>query len=139
MHVDNGLLANSRAFPQSLSGIYVAVKENMRLSILLCSVSVAGLGALDLSAQTTPDFSGTWRMDVSRSEAAAQGTPIGPVTVAIRQTPDEVRVETTQKGVVQAVRYFPDGTKRVVADETVGTFRWEDRQLVTNLAAYINK
>jgi hypothetical protein len=104
----------------------------------LCAVGLASLG-LDAQTPTTPDFSGTWTMDLTRSEAAAQGTPIGPVTVAIRQAPDEIRVETTQNGTTQAVRYFPDSMKRLSADEPAGTFRWEGSQLVTNLAAYINK
>ena len=46
-------------------------------------------------------------MDLARSEAAAQGTPIGPVTVAIRQTPGEVNIETTRNGRTEVVRYLP--------------------------------
>ena len=88
-----------------------------------------------VGAQAKPDFSGTWTMDLSRSDAS-QGTP---VTVTIRQAPDELLIEMAQNGSVQAVRYIPEGTKPVVADETVGTFRWEGPQLVTNLVAYINK
>lgn len=78
-------------------------------------------------------------MDLSRSEAAAHGEPIGPVTVVIRQAPGEVRVETTQNGTAQAVRYMPEGASPTVADEPVGTFRWEGPQLVTNLIAHVNQ
>jgi hypothetical protein len=74
-------------------------------------------------------------MDLSRSDAS-QGTAM---TVTIRQAPDEVWIETAQNGSVQAVRYVPEGTKGAVADEIVGTFRWDGPQLVTNLVAYINK
>ena len=77
-------------------------------------------------------------MDMSRSEAAAQGTPIGPVTVAIRQTPDEVRVETTRNGTTQAVRYLPVGVKPAGAGELAGTFRSEGSKLITNLTTDIN-
>ena len=78
-------------------------------------------------------------MDSSRSEAAAQGTPIGPVTVTIRQTAEEVRVETTRNGTTQAIRYLPVGMKAVVHGELAGTFRWEGAKLITNLATDINK
>jgi hypothetical protein len=106
------------------------------LTSILCAASLVSSG---LNAQTRPDFSGTWTMDHSRSEAAAQGTPIGPVTVAIRQTPDEIRIETTQNGIAQAVRYLPDGSKPVAAADTMGSFRWQGPQLLTSLDTYINK
>jgi hypothetical protein len=78
-------------------------------------------------------------MDLSRSEAAAQGTPIGPVTVAIRQAPGEIRVETTQNGATQAVRYVPAEAGAMSADQSLGTFRWKGPQLITSLVIYVNK
>lgn len=45
-------------------------------------------------AQVHPDFSGTWKMDESRSESAHQDVPIGPVTLVIDQSAGEFRVET---------------------------------------------
>ena len=109
------------------------------MKLLLCTLWAVGLASLGVSAQTGADFSGTWTMDLSRSDAAAQGTPIGPVTIVIRQTPDELQIETTQNGTTQEVRYYPEGMKLVVSDDTVGTFRWEGPQLVTNLVAHISK
>ena len=53
------------------------------MKFLLCALCVVGLGSVGFAAQRSADFSGTWRMDLSRSEAAAQGTPIRAVTVAI--------------------------------------------------------
>jgi hypothetical protein len=50
--------------------------------------------ATALQAQNRPDFSGTWRLDPSRSESAMQGEPIGPVTLHITQTAHEIRIET---------------------------------------------
>jgi len=111
------------------------------MKTLLSALFVAGLVSLasvGVRTQAAPDFSGNWTMDLSRSAAAAQGTPIGPVGMAIRQTPDEVRIETTRDGTTQAVRYFPEGIKRTAAGEIAGTFRWEGPQLVTNLAVNIN-
>jgi len=91
-----------------------------------------------MAAQGMPDFSGTWTMDLSRSESAAQGPAIGPVTVSIQQAPAEIRVETTRNGTTETVRYLPAGTTPAKAEERVGTFRWEGVTLVTNLNTYIN-
>ena len=77
-------------------------------------------------------------MDLSRSEAAAQGTPIGPVTVTIRQKSDEVQIETARDGTTQTVSYLPVGTKTAAAGAPNGTFRWEGSRLVTNLVTHIN-
>ncbi len=77
-------------------------------------------------------------MDLSRSEAAAQGTPIGPVTVTIRQTSTEIQVDTTRNGATQTVRYLPVGTRAAGAGEPAGTFRWDGPRLVTNLVTHIN-
>ena len=61
-------------------------------------------------------------MDLARSEAAAQGTPIGPVTVAIRQTPGEVNIETTRNGRTEAVQIpagIGEGDRSVRTDGVV--------------------
>ena len=47
-----------------------------------------------IAAQTPPDFSGTWKMDPTRSESAHQDVPIGPVSLVITQTAGEFRIET---------------------------------------------
>lgn len=108
------------------------------MKFLLWTLCAVGLWSLSLTAQVPPDFSGTWTMDLSRSEAAAQGPPIGPVTVAIRQTPAEIRVETTRNGTTQVVRYLPVESKPLVPGQPTGTFRWEGAKLITYLAADIN-
>ena len=109
------------------------------MKILPFALCLVGLGSVGLTAQSAPDFSGTWTMDLSRSEAAAQGTPIGPVVVAIRQTPGEVHIETTRNGSTQAVRYLPVGAKATVAGEPASAFRWEGPKLITSLITDINK
>jgi hypothetical protein len=109
------------------------------MKLLLCAVYAVALASPGLTAQSAPDFSGNWTMDLSRSEAAAQGTPIGPVTVAIRQTPEEVTVEMTRNGNTQTMRYLPAGTKPVIAGDVAGTFRWQGSKLVTSLVTDINK
>ena len=127
---------HSGAIAQVFGGIAVAQSPVMKR--LIVSSFIVALGSLGLDAQATPDFSGTWTMDLTRSEAAAQGTPIGPVTVAIRQTPDEVNVETTRNGMTEAVRYLPAAMKPAAAGGQVGTFRWDGARLVTYLVTHIN-
>ena len=68
---------------------------------------VVALGSVGAQGQSRPDFSGTWAMDLTRSEAAAQGAAIGPVTVTIRQAPEELRIDTTRNGKTESVRYLP--------------------------------
>jgi hypothetical protein len=105
---------------------------------LLSLVCIFGLGAVGVNAQT-PDFSGKWKMDPSRSEAAAQGTPIGPVIVGIRQAPDEIHIETTRNGTTETVRYLPASARATVVEPPAGAFRWEGSKLMTSLVTYINK
>ena len=64
-------------------------------NVLLASSLFSLLLPSILTAQTRPDFSGTWRMDASRSESAMQAEPIKTMTVVIRQTPTEITIETT--------------------------------------------
>jgi hypothetical protein len=109
------------------------------MKLALSFVCAVALGSMDLRAQTQPDFSGNWSMDLSRSEAAAQGTPIGPVTVAIRQMPEELRIDTTRNGRTESVRYLPASAKPTGGTELLGAFRWEGPKLITTLVTDINK
>jgi hypothetical protein len=109
------------------------------MKLALTIACVVALGSLGLGAQSHPDFSGTWSMDLTRSEAAAQGTPIGPVSVAIRQMPEEVRIDTTRNGRTESVRYLPSSAKPAGGTELLGAFRWEGSKLVTTLVTDINK
>ena len=109
----------------------------MKLALTVaCAVAI---GSLDLRAQAHPDFSGTWTMDLARSEAAAQGNPIGPVTVTIRQMPEELRIDTTRNGRTESVRYLPASAKPTGGGEMLGAFRWEGPKLLTTLVTDINK
>ncbi len=109
----------------------------MKLALTVaCAVAIGSLG---LRAQVHPDFSGTWTMDLARSEAAAQGNPIGPVTVTIRQMPEELRIDTTRNGRTESVRYLPASAKPTGGGEMLGAFRWEGSKLLTTLVTDINK
>ena len=108
------------------------------MKLLLSTICVVTLGSAGLAAQNHPDFSGTWNMDLARSESAAQGTPIKSVTVAIRQTPGEVRIETTRDGSTELARYLLSAEKPTGSQEQVGLFRWDGPRLVTTLVIDIN-
>ncbi len=68
-------------------------------SFLLASSLLALLFPDPAAAQTRPDFSGTWRMDASRSESAMQAEPIKAMTLVIKQTASDITIETiTDRG-----------------------------------------
>jgi len=103
-------------------------------------VFAAVLYPLTSSAQEKkPDFSGTWVMDVARSESPQpDGSPAAPITLVITQNNNEVRIEMLRDGKRQLAKYplehsakespTPIGTSGV----GVGTImRWEDGSLVT--------
>src|SRR5260370_6233741 len=70
------------------------------------------MAALILSvAATAADFSGAWKMDPSRSESAHQAVPIGPVTLLIKQTPEEITIETRRATNREILTYKLDGSE----------------------------
>ena len=87
-------------------------------------------------AQPRPDFSGTWAMDLSRSESAMQADPIGPTTVAIEQTPTELKMTTTRDAKSTTVVYRLDGTPVAIPGGTA-TSRWNGSSLVTEIVRTI--
>ena len=118
-----------------------------RILVLLLLI---GLVSASSAAQETPDFTGSWLMDVSRSESAAQGanaSPRMPVKLIIVQTPAQLNVQTDVDGRRQSATYRfeaaeqprPVGTSG--SDQTrVEPFRveWKDGALVTTTIYHIN-
>jgi len=49
---------------------------------------------LPAHAQPRPDFSGTWKMDEPRSESAHYAEFVGPVSLIIKQSDDEMTIES---------------------------------------------
>ncbi|MGQ0733115.1 MAG: hypothetical protein ACT4QD_05595 [Acidobacteriota bacterium] len=65
---------------------------------LLCAASTALVLLVPTAGnpQPTPDFSGTWTLDESRSASATHEGFVGPVTWRIRQDPDQLVVDVTR-------------------------------------------
>lgn len=63
----------------------------------------------ELAAQarsvSRPDFSGNWKMDRTRSEAAAQDQPVGDITVTITQTGSILTIKTIRDGASETADY----------------------------------
>ena len=100
-------------------------------------------------AQERPDVSGTWQMDMTRSESAAQradASPSRPVRVVIDQSASHVAIETDRDGERQNIRYsFGDTPPQPVG--TSGTdevtvqpagVQWRDDGLMTTAMYRVN-
>ncbi len=98
--------------------------------------------------QQRPDFSGSWKMDMSRSESAHQDAPIGSVTLVIRQTPDSLSVETLRTakkgaaGSAEKLLFRLDGSETVSTASSASPVtvkaHWEGPRLVTHTAREMN-
>ena len=112
--------------------------------------AVLGSVLVLLFAAGTPartNFSGTWVMDVDRSESAHQAVPIGPVTLVIKQTAAALRIETRRTEAdgtgtrSEVLTYKLDGSETT----TVGgdgipvksKAHWDGSRLVTETARNI--
>jgi hypothetical protein len=101
-------------------------------------------------AQQKPDFTGTWTMDMSRSESAAQGTDVSPrtpVTLMVRQSAADFNVETDRDGSRERLRFVfgqsslgpPVGTsgRDTAAIEPAGV-EWRGSDLITTTVYRVN-
>jgi hypothetical protein len=106
----------------------VALASALVVAVAQSSVTVA---------QSRPDFSGTWTMDLARSQAAVQNEPTGPITLVIAQTANELRVETTRADKTTAVVYTLDGAENRIPAGTAKT-HWDGDTLVTETVRDVN-
>ena len=88
-----------------------------RLMIVLSVVLALGVHAVTL-AQTRPDFSGTWRLNVGKSGPNVAGNTPNipfPSQILVKQTPTDIAIESTsvRQQPVSAV-YKLDGSKVTV-------------------------
>ena len=117
-----------------------------RMAIALFTMALLSLAAA--GAQSTTDFSGTWKMDAARSESAHQAVPIGPVTLVIKQTATELSIETrrsdTDKSEIRSeiLTYKLDGSDSTVAGRDGTPIKsqahWEGTKLVTGTTRNID-
>jgi hypothetical protein len=92
---------------------------------------LASLASLVIApAFHTPDFSGSWRLDASRSDASAYDAP-GPVTMAIKQSPADIHITTTTTRGTSDITYkFVSADAPPLADGP--NARWQGETLVTH-------
>lgn len=106
----------------------------------------ACVAALLIPCFATPDaktdFSGTWEMDTKRSESAHSGATTVPVTLVIKQTANDLSIETRQNAQTETIVYKLDGSEVEKPAQDNGPFqwraRWEGPKLVTETHRNIN-
>lgn len=111
----------------------------------MTTVSVAFATALALVAvpggdlQVLPDFSGTWTMDVERSESPQQGDAFEVPTIVMTQTADAVTIETRRRSGAVTTRYVMSTSKAAEPGPTApGRAYFEGAVLVTEGTRVVN-
>ena len=104
---------------------------------------VAWLLPGELFAQTSPiaspNFSGVWKMDRTRSEAAAQEQPAGDTSVTISQTAATLKVETVRNR-AKEIAIYPIEARPSAPNEVSGKRRayWDGSVLVNEGSVEVN-
>jgi hypothetical protein len=98
--------------------------------------------AIPASAQTRPDFSGTWTMDEKRSGSPAVGATDIPIVHVMQQSPDNLTVEMRRgdKAVHFAYPLMVDSKARPVKTAVSSSNRayWDGDRLVTETVQNIS-
>ena len=84
-----------------------------------------------VSAQSPPDFSGTWTLDPTRSQSAQQGEPFKSVTFVITQSVGQVRIEATRGNEKESVLYPLTKSRAATGPLGQSEAYWDGEQLVT--------
>jgi hypothetical protein len=119
---------------------------------MLLSVALASGIELLANAQERPAFNGTWVMDMTRSESAAQApdaAPKTPVSIGITQRPDALTIQTIRDGHSETVSYSfervePEAVGTAGSDNPNATriirtlVRWDGPVLVTETVYSVN-
>jgi len=136
-------------YAQQLHFCYSATDEEnivprIWYSALVMVAWTAGLWA----AESPPNFSGTWKMDPSRSESAHQAVPIGTVVLVMRQTPTSITIETqrtpagTREVQTETLRYLLSGAETTIRDEGKSAVKtkatWDGTKLITETEGTVN-
>ena len=80
--------------------------------------------------QSKPDFTGTWRLDLSRSDASAHADHPGAVTVTIAQTGADARIDTTTSQGTTSLKYTFSAAEPLSTTNPLA--RWRGDALVTD-------
>jgi hypothetical protein len=102
----------------------------MRSAALALAMSLAFVLAVQAFTQAKPDFSGTWRLDLARSDSSAHADHPGPVTVTITQSPADIRIETTTSKGNTSLTYKLSAAEPLSTTNPLA--RWRDDALVTD-------
>jgi hypothetical protein len=89
------------------------------------------------SAQARPDLTGTWVMDLERSESAKQTEPVGPTTVAIVQSAQDIVFTITRGDKSATATYRFDGRPSAIPGGSA-TSHWEGDALITEMVRTIS-
>ena len=81
-------------------------------------------------------------MDSSRSESAHQGTPIGPITLVITQTPRDISIVTETSKSTEKLTYTLDGEEKTINGVSTDPIKvkahWDGKRIVAETARNIN-
>ena len=100
----------------------------MRSAVGFLAASLALAGGIQ--AQGRPDFSGTWRLDLARSDTISQPDGSRPATVTITHTPAEMRVESTGARGTTTTTYRFASSEPLSPENALA--RWRDDAVVTD-------
>ncbi len=104
----------------------------MKLILPLLALAAASLAGPPLRAESKPDFTGTWKLNVAKSDLG--GRPITELTVVIRHTDPSFRYDVT--GVAngnnfeQVEEITTDNKPAQSENGTVATAHWDGPVLV---------
>jgi hypothetical protein len=110
----------------------------MRRSLIL--LTLAALFSTSWAGAQTPDFSGTWKINLIKSDAAPAGRggqqmDMSNLTLAITQTAELLTIVQSGMGPERTLTYYLDGresTNAAMRGEMKSTSHWDAQQLVTD-------
>jgi len=111
--------------------------------ILLFLALAAIVSAAGATAQDHPDFSGTWKINVIKSDAAPAGRggqqmDMSNLTLTITQTAELLTIVQSGLGPERTTTYYLDGresTNAAMRGEMKSTSKWDADKLVTDGSA----
>ena len=103
------------------------------LAVLMTTLALSSTA----NAQGQPDFSGTWKLDPSRSQSAVQNEPVLAMTETIAQSPTTITVEINRPDGRVVHTYMLGAADRVLSPG-VGRGHWDGATLVTEAVGDVN-